>query len=129
MTLLCCAVVSPLSFVLSSTAWHRQLLGARARVAHPPHSPTPRPAPPTPSPPAEEAKEEETAEAAPEFDATAAFAAEALPGATEGYDAYGYNPSGGFETAAGFEAAAAPAAGFEAAAAPEFAAAPAPAGY
>jgi small subunit ribosomal protein SAe len=64
----------------------------------------------------EEAKEEGEAEAAPEYDAAAGFAAAPLPGGEEaaGFDAYGYNAAGGFETAAGFEAAT----GFEAAAAP-----------
>ena len=62
----------------------------------------------------EEAKEEAEAEAPADF-ADGGFAAAQLPGAEEGYDAYGYNPSGeaagfatGFEPAVGFEAAAAP---------------------
>lgn len=67
---------------------------------------------------------EEAKEAEPEADAAdagmdAGFGAAQLPGAEEGYDAYGYNPSGepaagfaaGFESAVGFEAAAAPTGG------------------
>lgn len=67
----------------------------------------------------EEAKEAEgEPEAALEGGLESGFPAAQLPGAEEGYDAYGYNPSGepaafasGFESAVGFEAAAAPAAG------------------
>jgi small subunit ribosomal protein SAe len=68
----------------------------------------------------EEAKEAEAeAETGGDTAADAGFGAAALPGAEEGYDAYGYNPSGepaagfssGFETVGGFEAAAAPQAG------------------
>ncbi|KAH7623825.1 hypothetical protein Ndes2526B_g01073 [Nannochloris sp. 'desiccata'] len=66
----------------------------------------------------EEAKEAE-AEAEGAADAGGDFNANQLPGAEEGYDAYGYNPSG--EPAAGF------ATGFEAAAT-GFEAAPAPGG-
>lgn len=85
----------------------------------------------------EEAKEEGAAEEAPavEYAPDTGFQA-ALPGAEEGYDAYGYNAAGeaatgfatGFEPATGFDAAPAPG-GFEAAAAPaapvEYAAQPA----
>lgn len=64
----------------------------------------------------EEAKEAE--EAALEGEAGAdAFNTAQLPGAEEGYDAYGYNPSG--EPAAGFSAGFEQAVGFEAAAAPQ----------
>jgi small subunit ribosomal protein SAe len=64
----------------------------------------------------EEAKEAETEAEAVAETGDATFGAAQLPGAEEGYDAYGYNPSGepatfatGFEAAPGFEAAAAPA--------------------
>eukprot|EP00887_Chlorella_sp_A99_P008106 scaffold12.g8106.t1 len=78
-----------------------------------------------------EETKEEGEEGAAEGEFGAGFAAQQLPGAEEGYDAYGYNPSAGadtsfatgFEAATGFEPAAAPVAtGFEAAPAPaEFA--------
>jgi small subunit ribosomal protein SAe len=64
----------------------------------------------------EEAKENEEAAAEAPAEVADTYNATQLPGAEEGYDAYGYNPSGepaaafatGFETATGFEAAAAP---------------------
>jgi small subunit ribosomal protein SAe len=79
---------------------------------------------------AEEVKEAEEEAPVVAAEADAGFGSAQLPGAEEGYDAYGYNPSGepagfatGFEAAAGFEAApapAAPAAGIEYAAPADF---------
>lgn len=76
----------------------------------------------------EEVKEPETEAEAADTGVDAGFGAAQLPGAEEGYDAYGYNPSGepatgfaaGFEAAVGFEAAAAPAASLEYAAPDQF---------